>query len=99
MAQLRDIPFTELKIDRVFVHRAWENKTLRAIFETSLGMARGLSITAVAEGVEDIKDWNFLSAHECDIAQGYFTAKPMPPEALPAWLAEWEGRWAGTVLQ
>lgn len=99
LAQLRDIPFTELKIDRVFVHRAGENKTLRAIFESSLGMAKGLSITAVAEGVEDIEDWNFLCAHECDFAQGYFAAKPMPPEALPVWLAEWEGRRVGIVSQ
>lgn len=90
LAQLRDIPFDELKIDQSFVHGAWSNKTLRAMFETSLGLARQLEIETVAEGIEDQADWDFVRASSCDLAQGYFIARPMPACDIPAWISAWE---------
>ncbi|MBV5297661.1 MAG: EAL domain-containing response regulator [Rhodoferax sp.] len=92
LAQLRDIPFDELKIDQSFVHGAWANDTQRAMFDASLNLARQLKMETVAEGVEDRADWNFLRQRGCDIAQGYFIARPMPAEDFPAWLADWEQR-------
>jgi len=92
LAQLRDIPFDELKVDRGFVHGACRDVSLRAIVNASIAMARQLGIKTVAEGVEDRDDWNFLRACGCDLAQGYFIAKPMPADDLPAWIAEWENR-------
>jgi EAL domain-containing protein (putative c-di-GMP-specific phosphodiesterase class I)/FixJ family two-component response regulator len=92
LAQLRDIPFDELKVDRSFVHGAGRDASLRAIFEASLGMAKQLGMKTVAEGVEDQADWDFLRADGCDIAQGYFIAKPMPAEHMTDWLAKWEIR-------
>ena len=92
LAQLRDIPFDELKVDRGFVHGAATNDKKRAICEASLGLARQLGIVVVAEGVEDLEDWNFLRSAGCDFAQGYFIAKPMPGEDLPAWLDSWTAR-------
>ncbi|MDZ4255190.1 MAG: EAL domain-containing response regulator [Sulfuritalea sp.] len=92
LAQLRDLPFNELKIDRSFVHAACRDAQLAAICEASLDIARKLGMRSVAEGVEDIDDWNFLRAHGCDIAQGYFIARPMPMAALADWFPEWERR-------
>ena len=92
LAQLRDLPFNELKIDRGFVHGASRDAQLAAIFDASLDIARKLGMRSVAEGVEDIEDWKFLRAHGCDVAQGYFVARPMPMAALADWLPEWEGR-------
>ena len=92
LAQLRDIPFDELKIDRGFVHGSRDHATQRAIFRASLEMAHQLGMTAVAEGVEDRADWNFVRASGCDMAQGYFVARPMPADALPAWAAQWQQR-------
>jgi EAL domain-containing protein (putative c-di-GMP-specific phosphodiesterase class I) len=92
LAQLRDIPFDELKIDRSFVHGAWRDSSLRAIFDASLGMAKQLGMKTVAEGVEDRDDWDFLRATGCDMAQGYFIARPMPADDLPAWIQAWEMR-------
>jgi EAL domain-containing protein (putative c-di-GMP-specific phosphodiesterase class I) len=92
LAQLRDIPFDELKIDRSFVHGAWRDSSLRAIFDASLGMAKQLGMKTVAEGVEDRDDWDFLRATGCDMAQGYFIARPMPADDLPAWIQAWEVR-------
>lgn len=92
LAQLRDIPFNELKIDRGFVHGACCDPSLHAIFYASLGMARQLGMKTVAEGVEDMDDWAFLQEANCDIAQGYFIAKPMPATAIMGWLSTWDAR-------
>jgi len=90
MAQLRDLPFDELKIDQSFVHGAWNNEKLRAMFDSSLGLAKQLGMKAVAEGVEDQADWDFVHQRGCDIAQGYFIAKAMPAAELPGWIQSWQ---------
>lgn len=90
LVQLRDIPFDELKIDQSFVHRAWCDPTIRAMFDGSLGMAKQLGMEIVAEGVEDEADWNFLRKTECHLAQGYFIARPMPAVDIPAWVKSWD---------
>jgi EAL domain-containing protein (putative c-di-GMP-specific phosphodiesterase class I) len=92
LSQLRDIPFDELKVDRGFVHGAWANPTLRAIYEASLGLGKQIGMSIVAEGVEDRQDWDFLQLTGCDLGQGYFIAKPMPASALPGWIDEWQMR-------
>ena len=90
--RLRDIPFDELKIDRSFVHSAWSDETVRAIFYASLGIAETLQMDSVAEGVEDKDDWDFLRTTRCGLAQGYFIARPMPPEDVPDWIEQWQAR-------
>lgn len=97
LAQLRDIPFDELKVDRGFVHGACHNPHLRGIFEASLGMAKHLGMRTVAEGVEDEADWEFLRLTGCDLAQGYFISRPIPADRLTTWLAAWEIRRPGLV--
>ena len=92
LAKLRDIPFNELKIDRSFVHGAARDPALRSIVEASLSMAHQLRIRTVAEGVEDRDDWEFLREVGCELAQGYFVARPMAAEDLAAWLDAWRGQ-------
>jgi EAL domain-containing protein (putative c-di-GMP-specific phosphodiesterase class I)/FixJ family two-component response regulator len=92
LAQLRDIPFDELKIDRSFVHRAWGDETVRAIFDTSVILAKQLSMEIVTEGVEDRADWDFVRRSGSDVAQGYFIARPMPRALLSDWIVDWEER-------
>jgi EAL domain-containing protein (putative c-di-GMP-specific phosphodiesterase class I)/ActR/RegA family two-component response regulator len=92
LTQLQDIPFSELKIDRSFVHRGISDQTVRTMYDTCLGLARQLKMSTVAEGVEDRNDWEFVRASECEIAQGYFVGRAMPPEAMPAWAAKWRQR-------
>ncbi len=92
LAQLRDYPFEELKIDRSFTHNAHSDSRLKAIFEGSLDLAKLLQMQVVAEGVEDIADWQFLREKNCPIAQGYFIARPMRAEQLPDWLIAWQQR-------
>ncbi|AVR88315.1 EAL domain-containing response regulator [Thauera aromatica] len=90
LTQLRDIPFTELKIDRSFVHGAWRDGALRTILDASLEMARKLGMKTVAEGIEDHDDWNHLRAAGCDVAQGWFIARALPVEQLLTWLHDRE---------
>jgi EAL domain-containing protein (putative c-di-GMP-specific phosphodiesterase class I) len=82
MQQLMRIAFTELKIDQSFVANAARNQAARIILESSLDMARKLDITSVAEGVESKEDWKLLRQLGCQLAQGYFIAKPMEASAL-----------------
>lgn len=92
LAQLRDIPFDELKIDQGFVHRAWSDETLRAMYDASLALARQLGMEVVAEGVEDRNDWDLLRRTGCDLAQGDFISRPMLAEELPGWIEGWRER-------
>jgi EAL domain-containing protein (putative c-di-GMP-specific phosphodiesterase class I) len=92
LAQLRDIPFDELKVDRGFVHGAVDSDKKRAICEASLSLARQLGILVVAEGVENADDWRYLRDRGCDLAQGYFIGRPMPGAELPGWLETWNAR-------
>lgn len=97
LAQLRDLPFDELKIDRGFVHGASSDETLRAICGASLRMAQQLHLSVVAEGVETREDWDLLRELGRDAAQGYFIARPMPAAELSKWVAEWPARCAENV--
>ncbi|NBQ68653.1 MAG: EAL domain-containing protein, partial [Nitrosomonadaceae bacterium] len=92
LAQLRDIPFNELKIDQGFVHRAWSDDTLRAIYDASLAMGKQLGMDIVAEGVEDRNDWELLRETGCDMAQGNFISEPLLADELPRWMEEWKNR-------
>jgi EAL domain-containing protein (putative c-di-GMP-specific phosphodiesterase class I) len=86
MQQLARIPFTELKIDRSFVHGAHSRQNLRVILQSALDMARRLELVTVAEGIETIEDWRLLQESGCMIGQGYLIARPMPANDLPIWL-------------
>lgn len=98
LAQLRDMPFDELKIDRGFTHGAYAAPTLRAILDSNLSLARQLDMKVVAEGVEHRADWDFLRSTGCEMAQGYFIARPMPAADLPGWIETWEARLQADAL-
>ena len=89
LAQLSQIPFTELKIDKDFVFGAHAQPRKRAVVEASLDLARKLGLTAVAEGVESIEDWQMLAELGCDIAQGWLIGRPVPGSELQAAISRW----------
>jgi len=89
LSQLSQIPFTELKIDRGFVSGATTQPRKRAMIETSLDLARKLSLDVVAEGVETEEEWQLLAQLGCDIAQGYLISAPVPGEQLPDAITRW----------
>ncbi len=92
LAQLRDVPFTELKVDRGFVHGARDSQIIRPMLEGSLGIARRMGLRSVAEGVETLADWGLLRELDCDLAQGYYIGRPMSAEQVSAWHRSWQAR-------
>ncbi len=92
LTQLKRLPFSELKIDRSFVHGCSESGAKRAVVEASLALARNLRMTTVAEGIQRRPDWDLLQALGCEQMQGFFIARPMSEEGLHAWAAQWNLR-------
>jgi EAL domain-containing protein (putative c-di-GMP-specific phosphodiesterase class I)/FixJ family two-component response regulator len=88
MQQLTRIAFSEIKIDRTFVSQAAAHQSARIILESSIDMARKLNIVSVGEGVETRRDWDLLRELGCDLAQGYFIARPMPAAEFEARLPQ-----------
>jgi EAL domain-containing protein (putative c-di-GMP-specific phosphodiesterase class I)/AmiR/NasT family two-component response regulator len=90
--QLQRLPFAELKIDRMFVSGAARSSVNQTVIRSSVELAHKLKMSVVAEGVETAEDWSFVYAAECDMAQGYFIARPMPAGVIVPWVANWKAR-------
>ena len=85
LSQLYRVPFTELKIDLSFVTKMSHDDEARGIVKTCIMLGHELKMRVVAEGVEDKQTLNLLKQLECDIAQGFYIAKPMSGDALLTW--------------
>ena len=82
LKRLYQSPFSELKIDQHFVMRIEKDADATAIVRICSLLAKEFKMQTVAEGVETQAIWDKLKAIGCDIAQGYFIAKPMPCDAF-----------------
>ena len=92
MQQLARIPFTELKIDRAFVHEAARRDNLRVILQSALDLARQLELVTVAEGIETLEDWRLVQACGCNAGQGFLVARPLPAGEIAPWLKAHQSR-------
>ena len=86
MQQLQRYPFNEIKIDKSFVKNLTTDDESRAIVDTTIELGRRLKMRVVAEGVESVGALDYLRSQGCDMAQGYFIARPMPAAAVENWL-------------
>ena len=77
LSYLRHLPLDTIKIDRTFVS-GLEGDTDRSIVEAVIGLAHGLRISVVAEGIETEGQFEVLRAMGCDVGQGYLFARPLP---------------------
>ncbi|KIF80561.1 EAL domain-containing response regulator [Noviherbaspirillum autotrophicum] len=89
LQQLLRIPFLDLKIDRSFVAGAAHNTQMHLALSSCLELARKMRRNSVAVGVETREDWDLLRGLGCTYAQGYYIARPMERDAVPAWVEEW----------
>jgi EAL domain-containing protein (putative c-di-GMP-specific phosphodiesterase class I) len=80
LTQLHALPFDELKIDRCFVMDLLTNEKSQAMCSRSLSLAKDLGLKSVAEGIEDQETLDFLQMLGCNIAQGFFLARPEPSD-------------------
>ena len=89
LAYLKSLPLHELKIDRSFVMGMEDDRADLKIVRSTVDLAHNLGYRVVAEGVETAQTWAILRALKCDMAQGYFMAKPMPENDIATWLGQW----------
>jgi EAL domain-containing protein (putative c-di-GMP-specific phosphodiesterase class I) len=87
MAYLKRFHIDELKIDRAFVKDIPGDGEDEAIVTAILALAHSLGLSVVAEGVETAEQQDFLRSAGCEQIQGYYFARPMPVQDIPAFLA------------
>lgn len=90
---LRQLPFTELKVDRVFVTDIAASRDCRLIVQSITELARGLGLVSTAEGVETPEQLRLVRELGCDLAQGYLISQPLRPETLGSWSKDFRLRW------
>jgi diguanylate cyclase (GGDEF)-like protein/PAS domain S-box-containing protein len=88
LAYLNRFPFDALKIDRSFVEGLGIEQERTAIVEAVIGMARALSLDAIAEGVENEAQLSELRRLGCDYAQGHLFSRPLAPKKVTSLLRE-----------
>ncbi|MGG2198306.1 EAL domain-containing protein [Paenibacillus validus] len=84
---LKQLPVHSIKIDRSFVIELETNDSDRAIIIAMIAMSHNLGKKVVAEGVEELGQWNMLARLGCDEVQGYFASRPLPADEFVRFLA------------
>jgi len=91
LAELLDLPFTSLKLDKDLVKQANDLDAIRAFLAATITQGKNRGLTVVAEGVETAAIWNRMRALGVDEAQGFLVARPLPLAAVPIWSDAWAG--------
>ncbi len=86
LASLKQLPIDCLKIDKLFIHDVRADSTSAILLNTIINMAHTLNYQVVAEGVENEHEVTLLKEMCCDIIQGFFYYRPLPPEEITALL-------------
>lgn len=82
MSYLKRFPLDSLKIDRSFVKDIMTEPNNAAITKATIGLAKGLNLTTIAEGIETKEQLTFLHKQGCDQIQGYFFSEAVPAEIV-----------------
>ena len=90
LAQLRNIPLHEIKIDKSFILELKRSKEDLAIVRTTIELAHSMDLDVVAEGVEDEDSIRRLSEAGCEQAQGFFISEPLSADELREWFENYE---------
>ncbi len=88
LAYLRDLPVDELKLDRSFVTAMKDDPRAVGLVGSIIDLAHSLGLRVVAEGVEDERSRDELRARDCDFAQGFLIAEPLPAGTVSPWLSD-----------
>ena len=99
LMQLRQLPFTEVKIDQAFVADVPNSRDSRLIIQAVTDLAHGLGLTATAEGVETIDQLRIMRELGCDYVQGYLISAPLDPENVKPWLQRFRRAWPAMISE
>jgi len=99
LAYLQQLPVTKIKIDKSFVMPMATDPSAASIVRSVIDLARSLDLAVVAEGVEDQRTLDHLTAIDCHFVQGYYLSRPIPAVELTEWMGQREKlrQRAGTV--
>lgn len=93
LGYLRKLPVSELKLDQSFVRDMARDEAVRALTNAVIRIGESLRLTVVAEGVEDVAQYELLIEQGCDVAQGYYFSRPMSADDLEHWVRDFrEGK-------
>ncbi|QBF82128.1 EAL domain-containing protein [Shewanella maritima] len=87
LAQLKQLPVDELKIDKSFVQNLMTSDDDKTIVSSTIQLAHNLGLKVVAEGIEDEGSLKWLAKHNCELGQGFYLSKPVDAKMLANWLA------------
>lgn len=90
LTYLRRLSVIQLKIDQSFVRDSIDKAEDLAILEAVIGLSRAFHLKVIAEGVESAAQGALLLRLGCELAQGYFIARPMAANELIDWMAKWQ---------
>ena len=99
LMQLRQLPFTEVKIDQAFVADAPHSRDSRLIIQAVVDLAHGLGLITTAEGVETIDQLRIVRELGCDCVQGYLVSTPLDPAALQPWVQKFRRAWPAMIAE
>ena len=99
LMQLRQLPFTEVKIDQSFIADAARSRDCRLIIQSVADLAHGLGLTATAEGVETLDQLRLVRELGCDLVQGYLISPPLEPQDLKAWKQKFRRSWPAMIAE
>jgi EAL domain-containing protein (putative c-di-GMP-specific phosphodiesterase class I) len=88
LARLKHLPIDILKIDRTFIHDVDRDEDSGRMVEAMVQLAHGLGMTPLAEGIETAEELAFLREAGCTLGQGFYFARAVPAEEIPALLRE-----------
>ena len=88
LAQLKQLPVHELKIDKSFIQKLKDDEDDQIIVRSTIELAHNMGLSVVAEGIEDDYAKCWLAEHKCELGQGYFISRPKPALELTSWLQE-----------
>jgi EAL domain-containing protein (putative c-di-GMP-specific phosphodiesterase class I) len=91
LLQLRQLPFSEVKIDQFFVRDCTVSRENMIVVRAIIDLAKQLGHRVVAEGVESAETLQVLADANCDGAQGYWLSPALPGDRIPSWAAAWRG--------
>ena len=89
LSYLSQLPIHEIKIDKGFVIDMADDSTHATIVRSVVELGHNLGFRVVAEGVENDLSRLELDSAGCDVAQGYFFARPAPADTTAAWIRAW----------
>lgn len=87
LAYVKELPVTEMKIDRTFIGGMIRHNKNTMIVRSTIILAHNLGLNVVAEGVENEEELKLLQQLGCDQGQGYLFSKPLPSDQLQQWLS------------